>query len=94
MEDKGWPVSVSLSLLAVRSWVVHLLIKMEAKPENETVETRPAGMLMRSQEDDLTIWQSVCRFKRIGIIAMVAAFSASLDGYRECGGDKRSSANR
>lgn len=39
--------------------------------------------LMRSQEDDLTVWQTVQRYKLVGFIAMSAAFSASLDGYRK-----------
>lgn len=63
------------------------------KIESEAIEDRCAedvppgtkgGMLvMRSQEDDLSIWQSVRRYWRVGYIAMLAAFSASLDGYRE-----------
>lgn len=64
-----------------------------AKIESEAVEDRGAedvptgpkgGMLvMRSQEDDVSIWKSVRRYRRVGYIAMLAAFSASLDGYRE-----------
>lgn len=38
--------------------------------------------LMRSKADDLTVWQSVRRHKRVGLIAMAAAFCASLDGYQ------------
>ncbi|TVY14735.1 General alpha-glucoside permease [Lachnellula arida] len=38
--------------------------------------------LMRSKADDLTVWQSVRIYKRVGVIAMLAAFSASLDGYQ------------
>ncbi|KAF7553525.1 hypothetical protein G7Z17_g3531 [Cylindrodendrum hubeiense] len=38
--------------------------------------------LMRSREDDLSIWKTVLRYKTVGIIAMGAAFSASLDGYQ------------
>ncbi|KAH6898009.1 general substrate transporter [Thelonectria olida] len=38
--------------------------------------------LMRSQEDDLGVWQTVRRYKLLGFIAMSAAFSASLDGYQ------------
>lgn len=39
--------------------------------------------LMRSKEDDLSVWQSIRRYKRVGLIAMTAAFCASLDGYRK-----------
>ncbi|TVY39069.1 General alpha-glucoside permease [Lachnellula subtilissima] len=38
--------------------------------------------LMRSKADDLTVWQSARVYKRVGVIAMLAAFSASLDGYQ------------
>lgn len=41
------------------------------------------GPLMRSKEDDLGIWKTVLRHRRVGLIAMAAAFCASLDGYRE-----------
>lgn len=37
---------------------------------------------MRSSEDDLSIWRTARRFKLTSTIAMAAAFSASLDGYR------------
>ncbi|OJJ44016.1 hypothetical protein ASPZODRAFT_122161 [Penicilliopsis zonata CBS 506.65] len=37
---------------------------------------------MRAREDDLSVWQSVQRYKLVGVIAMAAAFSASLDGYQ------------
>jgi hypothetical protein len=39
--------------------------------------------LMRSKEDNIGVWQSVRRYKRVGLIAMAAAFCASLDGYRK-----------
>ena len=66
-----------------------------AKTEIETVEhyattqemerTISKGDLpvMRTKADDLTIWQSVRRYKRVSVLAMTAAFSASLDGYRK-----------
>ncbi len=64
------------------------------KPESETVEncapsltndpaTHHDELVMRNDLDDLTVWQSVLRFKSVGWVAMLAAFSASLDGYRE-----------
>lgn len=37
---------------------------------------------MRTLEDDLSIWQTVGRYKLGTVLAMAAAFSASLDGYR------------
>ncbi|KAF4176771.1 hypothetical protein CNMCM7927_003881 [Aspergillus lentulus] len=63
------------------------------KTQVETVEhSHPAEMnpatgkdaapLMFSKEDDLTVWQSVRRYQMVGVIAMAAAFSASLDGYQ------------
>lgn len=55
----------------------------QAKAHTETVEDTGEGLLMRSKLDDLSVWQSVRRFKRVGCIAMLAAFSASLDGYRK-----------
>ncbi|KAJ6087608.1 hypothetical protein N7467_006522 [Penicillium canescens] len=38
--------------------------------------------IMRTKEDDLGVWQSVRRYKWVSTLAMVAAFSASLDGYQ------------
>lgn len=66
----------------------------ETKPANDTVERvatteeadqmRKDGMpVMRSRADELSIWQSVRRNKVLGLIAMSAAFSAALDGYRK-----------
>ncbi|KAM0550681.1 hypothetical protein ACHAPJ_008745 [Fusarium lateritium] len=54
----------------------------QAKVHTETVEDTGEGLLMRSKLDDLSVWQSVLRFKRVGCIAMLGAFSASLDGYQ------------
>jgi hypothetical protein len=61
--------------------------------ENEEVEVRAAGdasahvsrddgPVLRAATDDLSVWLSVRRFKKVGCIAMAAAFCASLDGYR------------
>lgn len=70
-------------------------IRMEqTKVDTETVEhcartetmeedtAKKGALLMRSNADDLSIWQSVRQYKLIGVVAMAAAFSASLDGYR------------
>lgn len=39
--------------------------------------------VMRSKVDDFSVWQSVKQFKLVSLVAMAAAFSASLDGYRK-----------
>lgn len=39
--------------------------------------------VMRSKADELGVWRSVLVFKRVGVIAMIAAFCAALDGYRK-----------
>ncbi len=39
--------------------------------------------VMRSEMDDLSVWQSVKAYKLVTAVAMAAAFTASLDGYRE-----------
>ncbi|GFF87219.1 hypothetical protein IFM61606_06643 [Aspergillus udagawae] len=64
-----------------------------AKPQVDNIEHfhpaatdsatgKEAAPLMRSKEVDLTVWQSVRRYRTVAVIAMVAAFSASLDGYQ------------
>ncbi|CAG7996809.1 unnamed protein product [Penicillium salamii] len=40
------------------------------------------GPIMRSHEDDLGMFQCIRRFKTVSWVAMLAAFSASLDGYQ------------
>lgn len=60
----------------------------QAKQDTEMVERRASGdaatmPVMRSRFDDLSVWQSVRRYKHVGLIAMTAAFCASLDGYRK-----------
>lgn len=40
-------------------------------------------VLMRSSLDNVSVWQAAKIYKRITAICMLAAFSASLDGYRE-----------
>jgi hypothetical protein len=65
-----------------------------AKPQVDNVEHfhpaatdsatgKKAALLMRSKEDDLTVWQSVRRYRMVVVIAMAAAFGASVDGYRK-----------
>ena len=40
-------------------------------------------VLMKSVLDKVGVWQAVKTYKRVSLICMAAAFSASLDGYRE-----------
>jgi SP family general alpha glucoside:H+ symporter-like MFS transporter len=51
--------------------------------QRDEMPTKSMGPIMRSREDDLGVWQCVLRFKTVSLIAMTAAFSASLDGYRK-----------
>ena len=51
--------------------------------QEDVMPTKSLGPIMRSREDDLGVWQCVRRFKIVSLIAMIAAFSASLDGYRK-----------
>ncbi|KAF7156313.1 hypothetical protein CNMCM5623_009706 [Aspergillus felis] len=79
---------------SVRGQVTAGLLSDEiARPQVDNVEhSNPAEMdsatgkeaapLMRCKEDDLTVWQSVRRYRMVAVIAMAAAFSASLDGYQ------------
>ncbi|SMR42963.1 unnamed protein product [Zymoseptoria tritici ST99CH_1E4] len=47
----------------------------------EHVHSGPT-MQMRSKADDDSVWQSMKKYKRVGVVAMSAAFAASLDGYQ------------
>lgn len=51
--------------------------------DRPTTPVKDGELLMRSREDDLSVWQCVVRFKKVSLIAMLASFSAALDGYRE-----------
>lgn len=55
----------------------------DASNQGDAMPTKSMGPIMRSREDDLGVWQCVRRFKTVSLIAMTAAFSASLDGYRK-----------
>jgi hypothetical protein len=50
---------------------------------DDQMPTKDENPLMRSKADDLSVWQTVTRFKRVGFMAMAAAFCAALDGYRK-----------
>ena len=49
----------------------------------ENVDEKVAPPAMRSASDDLSVWEAVKRYQLITLVGMAAAFSASLDGYRE-----------
>ena len=51
--------------------------------DNSSHEEKGSVHQMRTKADDLPIWESVKRYKLVSLLAMVAAFSASLDGYRK-----------
>lgn len=38
---------------------------------------------MKSTMDRISVWQAVKTYRRVSMICMAAAFSASVDGYRE-----------
>lgn len=44
--------------------------------------TKPGAQVMRTRSDELGVWQALRSNKTLGLIAMSAAFSASLDGYQ------------
>ncbi|TVY24802.1 General alpha-glucoside permease [Lachnellula hyalina] len=55
---------------------------VEQELEMHIPNPKGGAPLMRSKADELSVWQSVRVYKRVGVIAMLAAFSASLDGYQ------------
>lgn len=56
----------------------------DAKHDAEEIEvSKGEGPQMRLKSDDLGVWESVKQYKLITAVAMVAAFAASLDGYRK-----------
>ncbi|KAE8372412.1 general substrate transporter [Aspergillus bertholletiae] len=58
-------------------------LEQPAVEENEHCTTSKGGApVMRSKEDDLSVWQTVRRYKFVSVVAMAAAFSAALDGYQ------------
>lgn len=58
-------------------------IEHSSPDRGDDMPKKSMGPIMRSREDDLGVWQCVRRFKHVSLIAMTAAFSASLDGYRK-----------
>lgn len=55
---------------------------VELQEQRDEPAKESVGPLMRSKEDSYGIWRTVLRHKRVGLIAMTAAFCASLDGYQ------------
>lgn len=51
-------------------------------PAADGLAAENEGPVTRSTTDDLSVWQSARQHKYLGLVAMAAAFSASLDGYR------------
>lgn len=47
------------------------------------VSPMEAGRTLRTKDDDLTVWETLKKHRLVVLIAMAAAFSASLDGYRK-----------
>jgi hypothetical protein len=58
-------------------------VAMVPEEIDDTVIMKGNAPVMRTAEDDLSIWQGVRRYKLATALAMIAAFSASLDGYRK-----------
>jgi hypothetical protein len=59
------------------------MVERTTTTDEQMPTSKGENPLMRSKEDDLSIWYSALRFKRVGCIAMIAAFCAALDGYRK-----------
>ncbi|KAJ5083309.1 hypothetical protein N7456_012736 [Penicillium angulare] len=49
---------------------------------NSTDARASSTHVLRSKADELSVWQTARQFKVISMVAMVASFSASLDGYQ------------
>jgi SP family general alpha glucoside:H+ symporter-like MFS transporter len=58
-------------------------IENVSSDQGDGMPTKSMGPIMRSREEDIGVWQCARRFKTVSLIAMTAAFSASLDGYRK-----------
>ncbi|KIM99972.1 hypothetical protein OIDMADRAFT_166109 [Oidiodendron maius Zn] len=58
------------------------MIERTTTTETQMHTSKGGAPLMRSKVDDLSVWQSARLYKRVGCIAMAAAFCAALDGYQ------------
>ena len=59
------------------------MVEAATTTEEQMPTSKGEVPLMRSKADELSVWQSALAFKRVGLIAMTAAFCAALDGYRK-----------
>ncbi|KAI1846095.1 hypothetical protein JX266_007904 [Neoarthrinium moseri] len=57
-------------------------VKNENTQQTASQAPHDDAPVLRAASDDLSVWQSVGRFRKVGLIAMAAAFAASLDGYQ------------
>ncbi|KAF7595497.1 hypothetical protein BBP40_005833 [Aspergillus hancockii] len=57
-------------------------VEQPTAEEEERMMAKGSAPVMRSKIDDLSVWQTVRRYKVISVVAMAAAFSAALDGYQ------------
>jgi SP family general alpha glucoside:H+ symporter-like MFS transporter len=61
------------------------LVQVERTRINDVIDNdalKPSVPTMRSQEDDLSVWETAKRYRLVVALGMATAFSASLDGYR------------
>ncbi|KAH8768515.1 general substrate transporter [Hyaloscypha finlandica] len=58
------------------------MVEATTTTEEQMPTSKGEVPLMRSKADELSVWQSALVFKRVGLIAMTAAFCAALDGYQ------------
>lgn len=53
------------------------------KPQDDQVEKNPKDhVVLRSSADEVGPWRALSKYKRVVALMMLAAFSASLDGYQ------------
>lgn len=58
-------------------------IEHAAWEKEQTAPSKADAPVKRCQADSLSVWHFARQFKMASLIAMIAAFSASLDGYRK-----------
>lgn len=59
------------------------MVQPLSEMKKDGVVTKQYAQSTRSRVDDISTWQSIQRYRVVGFVAMAAAFSASLDGYRK-----------
>lgn len=55
--------------------------EIDAEHVDDVAKQQP--QLMKSGLDHLSPWKAIFVYKRVTLVCLLAAFSASLDGYRE-----------